>query len=96
MPLQYNDDDGDLFDDDGDDEDGGEGLASDQPSPLARRVASAARAVATHEPRSMAQAAASRRMRVRPMTPAMASKNPQVVSIILTRADGKQLVFIRK
>jgi len=91
MSLQFDDDDGDLFDDE---QDEGEGLASDQPS-RPRTIAQAATR-ATQSMASAASAVASRRMRVRPMTPAMIQKNPQVVSIILTRADGKQLVFIRK
>lgn len=94
MSLQFDEDEDDMFDEDEQDE--GEGLASDQPKVSKPKPQTLAQVAAQHRPQSMAQAAASRRMRVRPMTPAMMQKNPQVVSIILTRVDGKQLVFIRK
>jgi len=37
-----------------------------------------------------------RRLRTRPMTPSMMEKHPHVVSILLTRSNGQQLIFIRK
>jgi hypothetical protein len=38
----------------------------------------------------------SRNLRVRPMSVAMREKHPDVLSITLTRTDGRQLIFVRK
>jgi len=37
-----------------------------------------------------------RRVRVRPMTDALVKHFPNVVTILLTRADGKQVLLVRK
>lgn len=37
-----------------------------------------------------------RNLRIRPMSPAMRDKHPDVVSITLTRTNGRQLIFVRK
>lgn len=83
--LQYEDD---LFDDDGDNDETLEGdLSEPKPSP-----------VIPHKtlPPQFPKKLAGRRLRVRPMTLSMVDKHPDVVSIVLTRNDGRQLVFVRK
>lgn len=37
-----------------------------------------------------------RRLRVRPMNQSMMEKHPNVVSIMLTKNNGQQLIFVRK
>jgi hypothetical protein len=37
-----------------------------------------------------------RRLRIRPMSPTMMEKHPEVVTILLTRSNGQQLIFVRK
>jgi hypothetical protein len=37
-----------------------------------------------------------RTLRIRPMSVAMREKHPDVLSITLTRTDGRQLIFVRK
>lgn len=81
--LQYEDD----FDDTEEDE---ESLESDLAEPK-----TAAPVIPIQKPQ-LPQKAASRRLRVRPMTMAMSEKHPDVISIMLTRNDGRQLVFVRK
>ena len=39
---------------------------------------------------------ANRRLRVRPMTRRMAESHPNIVSLLMTRDDGRQLMFVRK
>jgi hypothetical protein len=85
--LQFDDD---MFSDDGDDDDLDEDehdapdLAAD-PRPITPRPSPA---IVRDKP--------SRRLRMRPMTPRMMRSHPEVVSITLTRNDGRQLVFVRR
>lgn len=86
--LQYGDDD-DLFDSaEEDDEEAESELSAEPPNIAPRLVASAAK--------QLHAIAGGRRIRMRPMKPSMAAKHPNVVTILLTRDDGRQLMFVRK
>lgn len=93
MGLQYGeDDDDDLFDSSDEDEEEAESEISGEPKP---------RPKPSHTPTPMqrvahAQHAGGRRIRMRPMKPSMAEKHPDVVTILLTRTDGRQIMFVRK
>jgi hypothetical protein len=52
---------------------------------------------ATPRPDSVRPPAASaqRRVRIKPMSPALAQKYPNVVTILLTRDDGRQVLLVR-
>lgn len=84
MSLQYDDDD---FDDDDDDMDDAPDMEGEPP--IRPRTPPSP---SPHAPRPSGK----RRLRTRPMTPAMMEKHPHVVSILLTRSNGQQLIFIRR
>lgn len=75
------DDSDDLFDTD--DEDDEHDLSSDA-APIRPR------------PPQPAPRQGKRRLRIRPMTPSMMEKHPNVTTILLTRSNGQQLMFVRK
>jgi len=83
MGLQYGDDDDDLFDSTDEDEEEAETELSAEPPVITPRLRPA--------PQS-----GLRRIRMRPMKPTMADKHPNVVTILLTRNDGRQVMFVRK
>jgi hypothetical protein len=87
MSLQFGDDDDDLFDSTDEDEEESENDLSSDAAPIRPRQSPM---------QTAARSAGKRRMRVRPMTPSMASKHPDVVTILLTRSNGQQLIFVRK
>lgn len=91
---QYDDDDDDLFDTADEDEEEAESDLSADSSP-ASKVVQISPARVAHGLRQAAQQP-KRRLRVRPMPPRMMAKNPQVVSMLLTRDDGRQIMFVRK
>ncbi len=81
MGLQYSDDD-DLFDNNDDEYD-----ESTPPKQTTNTTTNPVTIKQNNPPK--------RRLRTRPMSPAMMQKHPEVVSILLTRIDGRQLVFVR-
>jgi len=89
MGLQYGDDDDDLFDSSDEDDEESESELSAEPPAKPTPIAQARQSVMRRE-------AGGRRIRMRPMKPSMAEKHPDVVSILLTRNDGRQLLFVRK
>ena len=101
-------DESDPFDDEGGElfADGGEAFAASpepEPSPPSLPLSSpapsaptlAARVETRPKRRSPPSPSSPRRMRVRPMPGSMRSRWPDVVSCILTLADGRQVVFVR-
>jgi len=84
MSLQYGEDDDDLFDSTDEDEEESENDLSSDAAPIRPR------------PTMQARNAGKRRLRIRPMSPSMVDKHPDVVTILLTRSNGQQLMFVRK
>lgn len=91
MSLQYGEDDDDLFDSTDEDEEENETeISADsgiKPRPILSQIARVTQQL-NHS--------GGRRIRMRPMKPSMAAKHPNVVTILLTRDDGRQIMFVRK
>lgn len=93
MTQQYDDDDDDLFDSTEEDEEEAESDLSADSSKVVHLPSVSRNMPASRIARAQP---VKRRLRVRPMAPRMMAKYPEVVSILLTREDGRQLVFVRR
>lgn len=78
---------GDMFDDIEDEDEESESFSADdagpKPAPVVQQTIAR---VSSKRPR---------RIRTRPMTPPMISKFPDVVTIIMTKANGTQTIFVK-
>jgi len=80
----------DFLDDDGDDEEFIDTTAEEVPTRAADSSTSQSEA-----PRSPA-GRSKRLVRIKPLSPALASKFPGVTTILVTRNDGSQILFVQQ
>ncbi len=80
----------DFLDDDGDGEDEFIDTTAEEVPPRASSSTSSSSSVASAPSRSR------RLIRIKPLSPALASKFPGVTTILVTKSDGSQILFVQQ
>jgi hypothetical protein len=80
----------DFLDDDGDGDEYIDTTAEEEPPRSATSSSDSQEA-----PKSVQRATPKRRVRIKPITAALAAKFPGVISILVTRSDGTQLLLVK-
>lgn len=95
MSLQYDDDEDEMFDDTESEEDEENDISADQP-PAPQTMSGPSISMSQRRPEPRPANPTGRRLRVRPMPNSLMQKHPGMVSMLMTFADGRQTMFVRK